>query len=128
MRINLKRLLVAACVIGFCVTGVLLFHRPPDPMEIVSDEAPQTIQQTDLEPVTPATEPLRPRPQPILSRSPAATMIVPPEPPEDPDEAREWARKNPHDALVWMLNAPAGEKRDTVVEMACAQVAESDPA
>jgi hypothetical protein len=27
-----------------------------------------------------------------------------------------------------MLNAPAGEKRDTVAEIACAQVAESDPA
>ena len=128
MRIDLKRLLVAALVIGLCVTGVVLFHRPPDPMEIASDEAPETIQQTDLELVTQAPEPLLPRPQPTLSHSPVATAIVPAEPPEDPDAAREWARKNPHDALVWMLNAPAGEKRDTVVEMACAQVAESDPA
>lgn len=126
MRIDLKRLLVAALVIGLCVTGVVLFHRPPDPMEIASDEAPETIQQTDLELVTQAPEPLLPRP--TLSHSPVATAIVPAEPPEDPDAAREWARKNPHDALVWMLNAPAGEKRDTVVEMACAQVAESDPA
>ena len=128
MRIDLKRLLVAAPVIGLCVTGVVLFHRPPDPMEIASDEAPETIQQTDLEPVTQEPEPLLPRPQSTLSHSPVATAIVPAEPPEDPDAAREWARKNPHDALVWMLNAPAGEKRDTVVEMACAQVAESDPA
>jgi hypothetical protein len=123
-----KRLLVAACVIGLCVTGVVLFHRPPDPKEIASDEAPETIQQTDLELVTQAREPLRPRPQPILSHLPAATAIVPAEPPEDPDEAREWARKNPQDALAWMLNAPAGEKRDTVAEVTCAQVAESDPA
>ena len=57
-----------------------------------------------------------------------ATAIAPHEPPEDPDEAREWARQNPHDALAWMLNAPAGEKRDTVAEMACARVAQSDPA
>ena len=128
MRIDLQRLLVAALVIGLCVTGVVLFHRPPAPMEIASDEAPETIQQTDLEPVTQAPEPLLPTPQPTLSQSAVATTVAPPEPPEDPDAAREWARKNPHDALVWMLNAPAGEKRDTVVEMACAQVAESDPA
>src|SRR5688500_10726966 len=121
-----KRLLAAASIIGLCATGVVLFQRPPDPRAITFVEAPETTQQTDLEPITHASEPLLPRPQPILSHSPAATAIVPPEPPEDPDEAREWARKKPHDALAWMLNAPAGEKRDTVAEMACAQVAESD--
>jgi len=128
MRIDLKKPLVAACVIGLCVTGILLFYHAPDRNEVPSTEAPPTIQPTDLEPVTQAPEPLLSRPQPSVSHSAVATAILPPEPPEDPDEAREWARKNPHDALAWMLNAPAGEKRDTVAEMACAHIAESDPA
>jgi len=99
-------------------------------MEIASNEAPATtIEHTDLEATTQAyRQPLRPKPQRIFSPSPAAAPITPPEPPEDPDEAREWARANPDAALAWMLNAPAGEKRDTVAEIACAQIAESDPA
>jgi hypothetical protein len=144
MRIDLKRLLVAALVIGLCVTCVVLFHRPRPLGRTSYHESlisPEPIQQTDLEQVTQAPEPLLLTPpgrtsyhggtsyhESLISHSALATTIAPPEPPEDPDAAREWARKNPHDALVWMRNAPAGEKRDTVVEMACAQLAESDPA
>jgi hypothetical protein len=126
MRTN--RLLITACVLGLCATGRLLFQRGPDSKAIASTEVPETSQQADLEPVTQAPEPLLPGPQLIFSNSPAVALMVPPEPPHDPDEAREWARKNPQDALAWMLNAPAGEKRDTVAEMTCAHVAESDPA
>jgi hypothetical protein len=122
MKTDLNRPLVAASFIALCVTGVLLFQRASDSTEMTSPEAPETIE-------TPASpETLPPRPQPTSLDSAAAPAIVPLEPPEDPDEAREWARKNPHDALAWMLKAPAGDKRDTVAEMACARLAESDPA
>ena len=128
MKTDSKRRLAAACVVGLCVTGILFIHRPPGPKQIALVESPETIQQTDLEPLTQPSEPLLPRPQPSLSHLPAAPAIAPTEPPEDPDEAREWARKNPHDALTWMLNAPSGEPRDTVVEIVCAHMAESNPA
>lgn len=48
--------------------------------------------------------------------------------PQDPDELRDWARQNPGKALSWMRSAAVGEPRDTVVEIVCARVAESDPA
>jgi hypothetical protein len=128
LKTDSKRLLAAACVVGLCVTGILFIRRPPGPKQIALVEAPETIQQTDLEPVTHARKSLLARPQPSLSHLPAATAIAPAEPPEDPDEAREWARKNPHDALTWVLNAPAGEPRDTVMEIVCAHMAESNPA
>jgi hypothetical protein len=126
MKTELRTLVVAAVVIGLWVTGILV-RRAPDPMATTEIEPAQAIEQSDSEP-TPQRQRLRPRPEPTLAHSRAATAIALPEPPDEPDEAREWARKNPHDALAWMLNAPASEKRDTVAEIACAHVAESDPA
>lgn len=127
MKTELRTLVVAAVVIGMCATGILVFRRAQDPSATIAVQPPQILSQSDLEP---ATQRQRPQTSPELTSAhpPAATAIARPEPPEDLDEARVWARQNPHDALAWMLNAPAGEKRDTVAEMACAQVAESDPA
>ena len=50
------------------------------------------------------------------------------QPPEDPDECRQWARENPELALGWMTSASASPQRDAVVELVCAQIAERDPA
>jgi hypothetical protein len=50
------------------------------------------------------------------------------EPPDDPDDAREWTRQHPNDAATWLLSAAAGSKRDTVAEMVCVQVAQTNPA
>lgn len=127
MKTELRTLVVAAVVIGMCATGILVFRRAPDPSPTIAVQPPQIFSQSDLEPTTQRQRP-RTRPELTSAHAPAATAIAPHEPPEDPDGAREWARQNPHDALAWMLNAPAGEKRDTVAEMACARVAESDPA
>src|SRR5204862_4595045 len=72
MKTDSKRRLAAACVVGLCVTGILFIHRPPGPKQIALVESPETIQQTDLEPLTQPSEPLLPRPQPSLSHLPAA--------------------------------------------------------
>jgi hypothetical protein len=47
---------------------------------------------------------------------------------EDSDEIRAWARSHPQRAREWLANAPDGVKRDTVAEMVCLQIAETDPA
>jgi hypothetical protein len=120
MNRDLKRLLFAGSVIVF-VTGILLVHRAPEPQERTAVEVSATIPQADS---ALTAQLLRQR---FQSRR-EQTAVAPQEPPEDPDEAREWARNNPHDALAWMLNAPAGDMRDTVAEMACAKIAQSDPA
>ena len=127
MKTEVRTLVLAVVVIAMCATGVLVFRHPPDLSPTIAVQPPQILSQSNFEPTTQPRRP-RTRPEQTLSHAAAATPIAPPEPPEDPDEAREWARQNPHDALAWMLNAPAGEKRDTVAEMACARVAESDPA
>jgi hypothetical protein len=54
--------------------------------------------------------------------------ITSPDDSEDLDEIREWARQTSDAALAWASNAPAGLKRDTVAEMVCAHLAQSDPA
>lgn len=46
----------------------------------------------------------------------------------DPDEARRWARENLEDARAWLISAEPGSGRDTIAEMVCAKVAESNPA
>jgi hypothetical protein len=71
-------------------------------------------------------------PIPLIKTNPESAIAKPgltsPDAFEDPDEIREWARQNPDAALAWLLTAPAGPKRDTVAEMVCAQLAQSDPA
>jgi len=47
---------------------------------------------------------------------------------EDADEIRAWARKNPQRAWEWLVNARPGAKRDTVAEMACQEIAETNAA
>jgi len=47
---------------------------------------------------------------------------------EDPDEIRAWARKHPQRAWEWLVSAPPGAKRDTIAEMACLEIAETNAA
>jgi hypothetical protein len=60
--------------------------------------------------------------------------MVPEAPPESKprldnvDAARTWALADPARALLWLPCAPAGEVRDAVLEIACAEVAQFDPA
>lgn len=47
---------------------------------------------------------------------------------EDPDQIRAWARRNPQQARDWLVDAPEGVKRDTVSEMVCLAIAETNAA
>jgi hypothetical protein len=47
---------------------------------------------------------------------------------EDPDEIRAWARRNPGRAWDWLVGAQEGAKRDTVAEMVCLKIAETNAA
>jgi len=47
---------------------------------------------------------------------------------EDPDHIRAWARRNPQRAREWLVSAPEGAKRDTVSEMVCLGIAETNAA
>jgi hypothetical protein len=126
-RIDLKKVTVTALFIACCVAVILLFQLSQDQNKItLTGAATQKIAPRNLDPVTQLSlKRLKLRPQPVLSQ-PGAT--IPTAPPEDPDEARAWARENPSEALAWLKTAHAGPERDTVAEMACAHLAESDPA
>ncbi len=43
------------------------------------------------------------------------------------DQLRHWARQNPAEAQAWVATAPPGPHRDAVVEIVCAQLAQSHP-
>jgi hypothetical protein len=124
MKTNSKKLFGAG-FFGLVLAVVwFLSHAPVrqqttalNPLPTVADMAAESI-----------VEQSRPR---WLSKrqQPAQSMAaIIPEPPGDPDEVREWARQNPEASLAWVTNAPAGEKRDAVAEIACAQIAQSNPA
>jgi hypothetical protein len=125
MRTNLKKLF-AAGFFSLLLAVVWLLSRAPVRQQTTALSPFRTVAETAAEPIVEQSRPRRlskrqqPTPQPM-----AAPV---PEPPDDPDEVREWARQNAEASLAWMMNAPAGEKRDAVAEIACAQIAQSNPA
>jgi hypothetical protein len=135
MKTKLRKLLVLFVFFGCGLAAGLILFRAPAPQEA---ETPAALHSGTQEPAAPpAPLALRMRPQPSSPGPepvPALASVAPPEPaeaagpPEDPDESRQWTRENPELALAWLVNAPAGPERDVVAEIACAQVAESDPA
>ena len=75
------------------------------------------------------------RPSPRISRDAAQTSqetaLADPKSPvssEDLDENREWARTHPSEALAWVLSSGEGPQHDTVIEMVCALMAETNAA
>jgi hypothetical protein len=121
-RIQVRTILLALSLLGLGTIGILFSTHPSVPKK----ENSAGMQETK----PPAATPLKlalPGSRTTL-RAVVAPRLAPPELPEDLDELREWTRRNPQDALAWMLNAPAGEKRDAVVEIACALIAEYNPA
>jgi len=59
-----------------------------------------------------------------------AVALADPESPansEELDKNRDWARRFPAEALAWLRIAPEGAQRDTVAEIACPELALTDP-
>src|ERR1051325_7875822 len=126
-RMRLNFLLRAAVLLCLALGAVWLSSRPPSergkssnaPITDLSNPAVDSSAESSQTPTL-----KRKLPTHVAAEAPALSA----EPPDDPDDAREWARQNPKDASAWLLNASAGPKRDTIAEMVCAQVAETEPA
>jgi hypothetical protein len=122
-----KLLLLAALVLMGLLAGWLLSRTPApekDPIAQAPVANPELAAAEKSSAPLPRLPPQRNEPksqdlQPSVERQ---------EPPEDPDEIRQWTRDNPALALAWLMNAAAGPQRDAVAEITCAQVAETDPA
>jgi len=130
MESNWKRFVFIVCLLSLGLMGFGVFNRATIlPESAPREETISTITATVAD--SPVKTSLRWRlAKPSLRQGPALETVpsAPVEPPADPDELREWARQNPEKASAWMRSAAAGEARDTVVEIVCARVAESNPA
>ena len=124
----MKKLMLLAALVVIGLVGGWLLSRPSESERVVPRLEIAALPAPTTEPESPAP-PLRqhpPRPAPkLIETAPKAERHGPP---EDPDEIRKWAMENPAQALAWMSQAPAGEQRDTLAEIVCAQMAETDPA
>ena len=87
-----------------------------------STPSPEASRGPLTEPVQPGTE-LR---QAIVN--PALADPGSPDNSEDWDQNWEWARKHPAEALTWLENAPDGPRRETMAEIVCPELAQTDPA
>src|SRR6185436_13863480 len=129
MKSNWKKVVFIACLLSLGLIGFRVFNRAAiSPESAPREEVISTASGTVADPTKTS---LRWRlPKPSLRQEPALETVAsaPIEPPADPDELREWARQNPEKALAWMRSAAAGETRDTVAEIVCARVAESNTA
>jgi hypothetical protein len=126
MRINLKKIIFVACLFSLVLIGLRISNRAhPLPEPATLEEPVRTAPTTTTEFGVETDLPWRLSAPPSKAELMTGALI---ELPEDPDELRERVRQNPADALTWLRSAAAGEARDTVVEIVCARVAESNPA
>lgn len=115
----MKRLITLACVFGLELICFRTF-KPVVPAGKESErlEAPQNASQLRIQQT----------PQRRLIPDHETIDSDPLELPEDNDALRDWAREHPEQALAWLPGADVNERRDIVVEIVCARIAESDPA
>src|SRR5205085_6627404 len=108
--------------------GVRFSHRVPSSPESAALEEGVPTVPAGVAQSKPFLRWQLPKPLGGSESAPEPVTSPPIEIPQDPDELREWARQNPHEALNWLQSADAGQARDTVAEIVCARVAESNPA
>jgi hypothetical protein len=131
MKTSAKLCLVAVCGLGVAVVIGISMSRPPQtggnvnssasmaPVETLHVEQRQGRSSMRL-PSQAASIP----PTPVVADADSSS----PDALEDPDEIRAWARSHPQHAREWLANASEGVKRDTVAEIVCLQIAETNPA
>jgi hypothetical protein len=135
---NGKTFRVFTSLLMLVVAGVWLSRRAPGPHEREPIESPVNISDpARMIPLEASSDPSgdrtwegaygRPEREVALAATPEPTLQPVPDVPQDPDEARSWARLYPAEAAAWVLSAPEGPARDAVAEMVCLQLAESDP-
>lgn len=131
-RNNFTRKFLSACFAVVAV-GVWMLSRSPNRPEEIST-ADSSAQSHGSEKTTDVVSNVHRDARPFaFARKHLSSLTAEPESvatpavPEDPDDARAWARTNSAAALAWASSAPEGAQRDAVAEIVCAQVAESDP-
>ena len=125
MRTNPGKLLLLGVAGLVLIAGVLQSRREAVRKAEPGAELPLKESQSDdaLEPHQPPAALPTERREPERLAVPSSVVL-----PDDPDEIRQWTREHPNEALAWLPNAASGPQRDAVVEVACAQVAETNPA
>jgi hypothetical protein len=126
MRIDMRKCVFLACLLILALICARSLQRAP-----ILPEPTALEEEVPTDPATVAGVDIKTLSRlPLLAPEPAPAAVIGElfEMPEDPDELRGWARQFPEEALAWLRTAAAGVARDTVAEMICAHVAESDPA
>jgi|GEM_PF-1287000 hypothetical protein len=133
MKDKVAKLLIVICVPGFLLVGVCMLLRAPGWQKVTpaSTKTESEPAQYGTRDISGAREPSRAsqfnKVEPDSERDSTAEP-VPAEPPEGPDECRQWAREHPEQALAWLAGAASDPRRHIVAEMVCVKVAESNPA
>ena len=137
MRTNRIIFPLSVCLLGV-LAGWLLVHRSSNPQAATSPSqtAPDSIPIAKaVVPSTPPREssrevgakPLQPKPE--IRQAIADLALTSSNSPinsQDLDQNREWARNFPGEALAWLTNAPDGQQRLTIAEIAYSQVAQTN--
>ncbi len=137
MTTHLGKLLILICLFGCVLTMATLLFRAHAPLETQTVTQDRTAIQATAMQAPAGTQKHQTSRALLLSKSlrlvpaseqPSTAELRPTEPPDDPDECRQWARENPELALAWLASAQEGPQRDALVETVCAKIAESNPA
>ena len=127
----MKKFLIVCFLAGYVLVAILIRSEEPEPVDPGARDSAAANANRGYEH---DSKPMRPRVRPrgnflhSQNSSREESAAIPASPPADPDEARQWARENLEQAMAWLIAAPPCSERDTVAEMVCARVAESDPA
>jgi hypothetical protein len=140
MKTMRTRLVLSACLLGALLAGWLMTRTGYNPQVAIPSSQPNPSSVPAAEAVAHST------PSREASRGPLAEALQPgaelqqaivnpaladpgsPDNSEDWDQNREWARKYPAEALKWLENAPDGPRRETMAEIVCPELAQTDPA
>jgi hypothetical protein len=136
MRTNRIGFILLVCLLVVLV-GWLIGHHSSNPQ--VATPPSQTAADSTTtysipvaEAVTHSTPPREVRAEPVPARletsqtTEALTNSGSPINSQDLDQNREWARNFPGEALAWLENAPDGQQRLTIAEIAYSQVAQTN--
>jgi hypothetical protein len=131
---------LSASLAGVLLAGWLIAHLQSNPKPALApppdQEAASPIPVAEaVVDATPQREPMRevraelPQPTPEIQPTGedlALTSTNSPINSQDLDQNRDWAREFPDQALTWLQTAPDGPQRETIAEMVCANLAQTN--
>lgn len=112
-----EKLIVALLLANLALAGALRFLRPAESLT-AQPEPPSATVPAEVVTVSPEHETT-----PTFEVSIVEAHLSGPV-----GEWREWVARDPHAAVEWAVQQPAAEKRDEILEAACYEIANGDPA